>query len=687
MSKKKTKKSWYSFTALSPSETEIVIYDEIGDSFWGESVTAKDFIAELTKINSVNITLRINSPGGSVFDANAMYNAIKQHPAHVTGVVDGVAASAASVVLMAADEINIPANAMIMIHSPWSFADGNAEELREQADTLDKVQATMVVAYKRSGMSEDEINSIMAAETWYNANEAVEAGFADKIIDVVEPQARQRKVFASLKRYKNTPNQYEVKSMGAEQEKGVEPEKKEVVPVPAAKVEPVQEPKVQATPQAAGVADMQREQERVKEVRAYADNFGVAIDSDWIDDNTYTGEKLRKAVAKAFKAESKPLGGGGGRSSVGDDPVDKIQDPMIHGIMARAGFSPMMEDDTGQAVRKPLAKGYKAFQKMPLIRLATQYAAAQGFTGMSRMSDEEIAMEMLSGKTVKSRGDSMSMRAAVTVDDFPTLLNVVVNQVLQSYMLTQEREWQPAVKVIQANDFRERVVKRLKMDGLLGETSHIDKFPLMQFETTGESWKINMQGIRFVITLEGMLGDDFGAFLDVPMAMQRGQFESERLKFYDFLDDTTVMSDGLPLFHADHGNLATVDATRGDLATFQAAFHQANIRMMNQSETVKGNTPIRLRARMQNVFCNVLDEEEISTMANNATISDVDIPGGKKNRWYGTPYISWLFGEQALRIQSRTTYTGLTTETVGWTAFGMGRVGHIGIDKTVVSAA
>ena len=171
-------KTWYSIQAKADQSADISIFDEIG--FWG--VTAKQFIGDLKAIDAKTIKLAINSPGGSVFDALAMYNALRQHPANVEVTVLGVAASAASLVAMAGDTIVMPENAFMMIHNPLNFAYGNADELREMADVLDKIGASLVATYaNRTGLPEDEIKALLDAETWLNAEEAVLKGFADEL--------------------------------------------------------------------------------------------------------------------------------------------------------------------------------------------------------------------------------------------------------------------------------------------------------------------------------------------------------------------------------------------------------------------------------------------------------------------------------------------------------------------------
>jgi len=171
-------KSWYSIQAKADQSAEISIYDEIG--FCG--VTAKQFIGDLKAIDATAIKLAINSPGGAVFDALAIYNALRQHPANVEVTIMGVAASAASIIAMAGDTVVMPENAFMMIHNPLNMAYGNADDLREMADVLDKIGASLVGIYaKRTGLPEDEIKALLDAETWLNAEEAVLKGFADEL--------------------------------------------------------------------------------------------------------------------------------------------------------------------------------------------------------------------------------------------------------------------------------------------------------------------------------------------------------------------------------------------------------------------------------------------------------------------------------------------------------------------------
>lgn len=163
------------------------IYDEIG--FWG--VQAKDFIKELGSVEAKSLTVEINSPGGDVFAALAMYNALRASGKEIVTKVMGVAASAASLIFMSGDKRVMPKNTHLMIHNPWSFAMGNADELREQADALDKIGSSLTATYAaRSGVAEDKLSEMLSKDTWISADEALADGFATEVVDEVKAQAK-----------------------------------------------------------------------------------------------------------------------------------------------------------------------------------------------------------------------------------------------------------------------------------------------------------------------------------------------------------------------------------------------------------------------------------------------------------------------------------------------------------------
>lgn len=185
---------WYEIRAAAEGDGHggpvVFLYDEIG--FWG--TTAKDFAEELKALGPVSaLTVRINSGGGEVFAGIAIHNLLRSHPARVTVKVDGIAASIASLIAMAGDTVEMPANAMMMIHDPSWGTWGTAEDLRETAGVLDQMKKALVAAYTgKTGLPEEEIGALMAATTWMTAAEAKAKGFADTVTGAVDATAFAR---------------------------------------------------------------------------------------------------------------------------------------------------------------------------------------------------------------------------------------------------------------------------------------------------------------------------------------------------------------------------------------------------------------------------------------------------------------------------------------------------------------
>lgn len=163
--------------------TEILMYDEIGEDPWfGGGVSAKQFAEDLQAIDTEEIHLRVNSPGGDVFEGLAMLNAIRRHPARVVAIVDGLAASAASFLVMGADEVVMSRNSELMIHDAHGMAMGNAETMRELADLLAKQSDNIAAVYAaKAGGGTAKWRKAMEAESWYTDSEAVAAGLADRV--------------------------------------------------------------------------------------------------------------------------------------------------------------------------------------------------------------------------------------------------------------------------------------------------------------------------------------------------------------------------------------------------------------------------------------------------------------------------------------------------------------------------
>ena len=196
------KPDWYKIEAKDDdNNAEIIIYDVVGCPY----IDAFDLIRNLGTIKAKNISVRINSPGGDVFDGVAIFNALKEHPAHVTTKIEGLAASIASIIALAGDEVQAHKNAMYMVHDPWVLAAGNQYDLREIADILGKIGGNMLdIYYDKSNIGKRELKQMMKDETWFTAAEAKDRGLIDTILDTGAAKAK-----FDLSIYANVPDELE----------------------------------------------------------------------------------------------------------------------------------------------------------------------------------------------------------------------------------------------------------------------------------------------------------------------------------------------------------------------------------------------------------------------------------------------------------------------------------------------
>lgn len=182
-------------------EATIYLYDVI-DSFWG--IGAAQFVKNLNGLKAKTIHLRINSPGGDVFEARAMATAVAQHPSRIVAHIDGLAASAATHVALAAREVEMAAGSFFMIHNAWALAIGSKDDMLKMAELLEKVDGEIAADYVRQTENElDQVVAWMEAETWFTADEAIENGFADRL--AAETTASARAQAWNLSAYEHAP--------------------------------------------------------------------------------------------------------------------------------------------------------------------------------------------------------------------------------------------------------------------------------------------------------------------------------------------------------------------------------------------------------------------------------------------------------------------------------------------------
>ncbi len=191
-------RNWFSMRASAGDVGAISIYSDIGG--WG--VSASDFrrsLNELGKPRELHIT--VSSNGGDIPSGFAIYNMLARHPAKKHVTIDGIAASMASVIAMAGDEVVMPSNSMLMIHNPWGVMSGDSEAMLSFGEALAKMRDQIAETYvARSGQTMDDVLSMMSRETWLTAQEAVDMGFADRV-----EQPRKMAALVNTSKFLNTP--------------------------------------------------------------------------------------------------------------------------------------------------------------------------------------------------------------------------------------------------------------------------------------------------------------------------------------------------------------------------------------------------------------------------------------------------------------------------------------------------
>lgn len=543
-------KSWYSIkAAANPGGAEIYIYDEIG--YWG--ITAADFARDLKSLGDVSqIDLHINSPGGSVFDGTAIYNLLQNHKASVTVWIDGIAASMASVIAMAGDRIIMPENALMMIHNPWGGAVGDAEELRKQADVLDKVKASLLSVYtSRTGLSEEEVSAIMDAETWYTGDEAVEAGWADETTAAVDLAAcarfdLQRMGYAhapaQLSAQQHTPRGTAAPSATPKPVKGETMKTKQLRDAQGNLVlanvdENDNILNIIQLIEPAGTTRWHRplaaEKQRREAIRAAFKGFEAdhreTLDA-CLDDMDCTVEqaqsKLLAALGQGTTPTAKPTIVTGGRD---ETVVAKYRNDVVNALSARIGLE---QADTSN----PMA-GYTLFE---LARNALQMNGINAY-GMSKM-------------------DIVAKAFTHTTSDFGDLLSNVANKALLKGYDEAEETFERWTSVGELPDFK--ATTRVDL-GAFPDLEHVPEGAEYQEATVGdrgETVQLATYGRLFSITRQAIINDDLGAFTRLPQKMGRAARRTLGNLVYAVLNGNPAMSDGTELFHANHGNLGTASA-------------------------------------------------------------------------------------------------------------------------------
>lgn len=522
---------WYDMKALANGATEIYVFDEIG--YWG--VTAKDFARDLKEVKPNGaIDLHINSPGGSVTDGIAIYNLLKNHPSTVNVIIDGLAASMASIIAMAGDTITMPENALMMIHNPWGGAMGDAEELRKTADVLDKMKSALISAYvNKTGKDAEEISALMDDETWMTGSEAVEMGFATQVTDEVLLAASFD--ISKLEKFQNNKQSFFKPLAGAVSDKpkgGFMPNLEAPAPVAVKTETPIVDVKAAAAQAVIDfkASEVTRKNSIVAAFGGFSADHAELLTACTNDDNCTVEDaraKLLDAIGKGIKPQVNAFNVD--FTHAGNGAI--VKESMVAAVKARGGIKLAAGEMTND----------NPYRTMSLVDMAR-----------ASLTDKGVG--------VSGYGDRMQLVGAAFThgnSDFGNILADVANKSMLMGYEEAEETFQIWTSSGTLSDFK--TSKRVGLNDFpsLREVRPGAEYKYVTTSDRGENIVLATYGEIFSINRQTIINDDVGAFLRIARLMGDAAIRTVGDLVYAVLTGNPTMSDGKALFHADHNNLKT----------------------------------------------------------------------------------------------------------------------------------
>jgi ATP-dependent protease ClpP protease subunit len=518
--------------ATAPTSAEVFIYGDIGESWWDETITARDFVKDIAALNVDQLTVRINSVGGSVPDGLAIYNALKRHPAAVTVSIDGMAMSIASLIAMAGATVEMAENAILMIHAPWTYAAGNSVDMRETADMLDKWAEAMATSYAaKTGKSQADVLALLTdgVDHYYTAAEASAEGFVDSVVSALPIAAAGTISAAALARY-SKPG-FPPAALAAQ------PSPKELVTMPG-----------QVNPQAAASSPaatinaaeiLAADKTRRDGIRASAGKFGTwAGVPDLLqqceDDTTCTVDQAKAKLLAHLGSQATPVAGN--HVTTVEDEGDKRRNAVAAAIMVRAGVA------DAETIR---AASGNPFRGLKLLDLARTSLARAGIKTDGMDQRQLVAAAFTQGTS-----------------DFPILLENAMHKTLQQAYALAGDTWTRFCKTGSVSDFRAHPRYRVGSFGNLDALNELGEFKNKSIPD-GEKASISAgtKGNTINLSRQAIINDDLGAFVGLAQSLGRAAKRTIEADVYALLALNSglgpTLADSKTLFHADHGNIGT----------------------------------------------------------------------------------------------------------------------------------
>jgi ATP-dependent Clp endopeptidase proteolytic subunit ClpP len=507
--------------------TQIFLYGQIGDPAAG--LDAKT-VTDQVRAASGDLTVYINSPGGFVFEGLPIYEALRSYTAgKVIVQIDGFALSMASLIAMAGSRIVMASTALMMIHRPWDSALGNAGDLRAEANRLEKIEKQLIAVYAgRSAMAESKVAALMAAETWFTAEEALAAGL---ITEISEPVRAVALADLSPLGFRNLPANMKGSPMTA----------------PA--------PTITAPPTGQTVA-MSADQVREVNALVEAHRLPQSVATDIFRKGmSMEGARAHILEALAGAGDAYDIGG---LSTAGALPTaqNSFDNPQFFGRAITDLIYSRMAGKAPEGAARELAN-------MSLVDLAREMVGRNGVRNAHRMRAEDVLAAASWAGPRASRGGTNwigstsrnNSTISHTTSDFPGLLLDSGQRYLLDMYQAAETGLKSVARLRSARDFRAITGVQLSSFGTLPSVAEAGEIQQGTFTERKESFALTTYAKIFTITMQAIVNDDLGAFTDMFRIMGRAAAETEAQTFAALINSNPTMADGNALFSSAHGNI------------------------------------------------------------------------------------------------------------------------------------
>lgn len=476
--------------------------------------TADQVRAQLAALDrSLPVLVTLNSDGGGVQAGVAIYNELLGWPGGVTTEVRGWALSIASLIFMAGSTRRVHATSLVMVHAPHVGTSGNAAELRQTADVLDTVAATMRAAYRRTGQKDQVIDTWLSGQQdhWFTAEEAIAAGLATELVAIDESTTEFANAMASAV---HIPHHIASRI--------------------ATMTTPAALPTV-PTRAAIEAAAVQAEAKRRADIRAIGEPFArhqgmpeflAALENDTTVTAAQAGQRILAQLGRGVE----PVAGGARVYTGTDERRAEFMSAATDVLLMRSG-----------------------------IKVAEPHPAARDIQRMGIVAMAESILSM-GGADLRDRSAAGVIQAAFSTDDFPSLLGNTANKALAlgyetapvgHTLFTGERD---------VRDFKANTLINLSEAPALDDVPELGEYRAGAMQDSATTFQLATSGKIIEISRQALINDDLGALTSVPAAMGMAARRMEADKVFAMLVDNPEMRDGVPLFHADHGNLSTAAA-------------------------------------------------------------------------------------------------------------------------------